>query len=179
MTAEEQGLLGSAYYAAQPVYPLETTVAALNMDGLNIWGPMHDVTVIGLGQSELDDYLQQAADAHNRVLRPDPEPEKGYYYRSDHFSFAQVGVPALYTNVGVHSIEHGPDWAQARREEWTRLHYHQPSDRYETWWDLQGAIDDVKLLFRVGYRLAHQTRFPEWSPASEFRGIREAMMHRP
>jgi len=173
VTAEEQGLLGSAYYAAHPVYPLDKTVVEINMDGLNIWGPTHDITVVGYGNSQLDDYIRDAAREDGRTVRPDPEPEKGGFFRSDHFSFAKKGVPALYTDAGIENIEHGEAWARAKRDEFTALRYHKPGDEYDRNWDLSGAVDDLRLLFKVGYRLANSTTFPKWNKGSAFRAVRE------
>jgi Zn-dependent M28 family amino/carboxypeptidase len=178
VAAEEQGLLGSAFYAANPVYPLDKTVAAINMDGLNIWGSMKDITVVGYGMSELDRYLADAAGAQDRAIRPDPEPEKGFYYRSDHFNFAKVGVPALYTDAGIDHVEGGEEFGRAQREEYTNERYHKPSDEYDPNWDLSGAVDDLRLLFRVGYRLADETAFPNWREGTEFKATRDAMMAR-
>jgi Zn-dependent M28 family amino/carboxypeptidase len=175
-TAEEQGLLGSAYYAANPVYPLEKTVAAINIDGLNIYGPMRDIIVIGYGNSELDDYLAAAAATQDRVVRPDAEPEKGYFYRSDHFPLAKQGVPALYTDTGNESIEHGEEWTRKMKDEWTAKYYHQVTDEYSPEWDLSGAVQDVQLLFRVGYRLARETTFPNWREGTEFKAKRDSML---
>ncbi len=176
VTAEEQGLLGSAYYATYPVYPTNKTVAALNMDVLNIYGPMNDVTVVGFGASQLDDYLNRAASAVNRVLRPDPEPEKGYYYRSDHFNFAKVGVPALYVEGGIDHVEHGEEWTLEQRDRYTADDYHKPSDEFDESWDLTGAIDDLILLLQVGHEVASSDAWPNWSEGNEFRAIREADM---
>ncbi len=176
VTAEEQGLLGSAYYAANPVYPLPKTVAAINMDEANIWGPMRDITVIGYGNSELDDYLARAARAQDRVLRPDPEPEKGRYYRSDHFEFAKAGVPALYAKAGIDHVEHGAEWALAQLDRYTNERYHKPSDELDPNWDLTGTVADLRLLFRVGYRLANEATFPNWREGTEFKAIRDSMM---
>ena len=176
VTAEEQGLLGSKYYATHPVYPLNKTVAEINMDGLDIWGPMKDITVIGYGQSKLDDYLAQAAQTQDRHLRPDPEPEKGFYYRSDHFEFAKQGVPALYTDAGIESVEHGEEWARQQRDAYTAERYHKPADEYDPDWDLRGAVEDLQLLFRVGYRLVNESTFPNWKPGSEFKAKRDSMM---
>ena len=174
VTAEEQGLLGSAYYAANPVYPTASTVATINIDGMNVDGPMNDVTVVGMGASELDDYLADAADAVGRTLRPDPEPEKGYYYRSDHFSFAKVGVPSLYTDSGVDHVEHGEAWTLERRTDYVSNRYHKPSDEFDPSWDLTGALDDLALLFRVGHRLVMSDEWPNWREGNEFRAIRDA-----
>jgi Zn-dependent M28 family amino/carboxypeptidase len=171
VTAEEQGLLGSGWYADHPVYPLSTTVAAINMDGLNIWGPTADLTVIGLGRSDLDSVLAAAADG--RVLAPDPEPEEGHFFRSDHFSLARRGVPALYVDAGIQDLEHGAEWARARRDEFTAERYHTPADEYDPTWDLSGAVEDLHVLFGVGYRLAQSDAWPEWNEGTEFRAIRE------
>ncbi|MFQ5691341.1 MAG: M28 family metallopeptidase [Gemmatimonadota bacterium] len=176
VTAEEQGLLGSKYYATHPVYPLDRTVGAVNMDGLDIWGPMRDVTVIGYGNSELDDYLAEAAARQNRVLRPDPESEKGFYYRSDHFEFAKQGVPALYTDAGIDHVERGEEYGRRMRDEYTALRYHKPADEYDPSWDLTGAVDDVRLLFRVGQAVANGTSWPNWAEGTEFRARRDSMM---
>ncbi|GIW51528.1 MAG: hypothetical protein KatS3mg081_0883 [Gemmatimonadales bacterium] len=176
VTAEEQGLLGSAYYARNPIFPLNRTVAAINLDGLNVDGRMRDITVIGYGNSELDDYLAEAARSQNRYLRPDPEPEKGFYYRSDHFELAKVGVPALYTDAGIDNVEHGTEWSLKRREEYTALRYHKPADEFDPNWDLSGAVEDLQLLFRVGYRLANEDRFPNWREGTEFKARRDSMM---
>lgn len=176
VTAEEQGLLGSAYYATYPVYPTNKTAAAINIDGLNLDGPMNDITAVGFGNSELDDYLERAAAAEGRVVNPDPEPEKGFYYRSDHFSFAKVGVPALYTDAGIDQVEHGPEWTLERRADYTANRYHKPSDEFNEEWDWRGAVDDLRLLFDVGYRIADSADFPNWRDGNEFKAIRDADM---
>jgi Zn-dependent M28 family amino/carboxypeptidase len=176
VTAEEQGLLGSSYYAQQPVVPLPRTVAAINMDGMNVNGPMRDIVVVGLGMSELDDYVQTAAAEQERVVRPDQEPEKGYYYRSDHFPFAKQGVPALNTGSGQDHVEHGAEWTRAREEEYRLHRYHQPADEMLDSWDLHGMVQDLQLLFTVGYRLATGSDFPNWREGTEFRAARDAMM---
>ena len=176
VTAEEQGLLGTAYYASHPVYPLDATVATVNMDGLNIWGPTSDVTVVGYGMSELDDVLQAAADGAGRSLAPDPEPEKGSYFRSDHFEFAKRGVPSLYADAGVQDLEHGEEWARERREEYTRDHYHKPSDEYDPSWNLEGAVQDLRLMFSVGHTLATGDPWPNWREGTEFKALRDEMM---
>ena len=176
MTAEEQGLLGSAYYGENPVHPLDKTAAAINIDGLNIYGPMSDIVVVGYGASELDDYLAAAAESQDRVLVPDPDAEKGYYYRSDHFSLAKQGVPALYTDTGDDHLEHGPEWTRKQKDEFTSTHYHRPSDEYREEWDLTGALDDIKLWFTVGYTIANESSFPNWKEGSEFKAIRDGYM---
>ncbi len=176
VTAEEQGLLGSQYYGTHPVVPLAKTVAAINMDGLNVLGPMRDITVIGFGNSDLDRYVVDAAQAQRRTVRPDPEPEKGFYYRSDHFSLAKVGVPALDPDAGIDHVRYGESWTRRQRDDYTANRYHKPADEYDPNWDLTGAVDDLRLLFRVGYRLANESTFPNWTPGTEFRAKRDSMM---
>ncbi|MEZ4585096.1 MAG: M28 family metallopeptidase [Gemmatimonadales bacterium] len=176
VTAEEQGLLGSQYYGVDPLYPLDKTLAAINMDGLNVAGRTSDLTVIGMGASELDDYAEQAAREQDRVLKPDPEPEKGYYYRSDHFNLAKQGVPALYAEGGIDYVGKPADYGIRVREQYVAEDYHKPSDEIKPEWDLSGAIADLELLLKVGYRVAAAERFPEWRPNSEFRAIRERQL---
>jgi len=139
---------------------------------------MKDITIVGYGNSDLDAYVQRAAAEQDRIVRPDPEPEKGYYYRSDHFSFAKYGIPALYTDMGIDHVQHGEEWTLARLQKYTSENYHKPSDEYDPNWDLTGAIDDLHLLFHVGYDLANETTFPNWKPGTEFKAIRDAEMSR-
>jgi Zn-dependent M28 family amino/carboxypeptidase len=176
VTAEEQGLLGSEYYGVTPVYPLAKTLANINVDGFNQWGRTKDITVIGLGASDLDDYLRDAAAEQSRTLRPDPESEKGFYYRSDHFNFAKQGVPALYADNGVEFVGKPPAYGQEKRDEYTKNDYHAPSDQIKPDWDLSGAVEDGELLMAVGYRVANAEKFPEWKAGNEFRGQREKML---
>jgi Zn-dependent M28 family amino/carboxypeptidase len=178
VTAEEQGLLGSQYYAVTPIYPLAKTVANINIDGINQWGRTKDITVIGLGASDLDDYLRDAAAEQSRTLRPDPEAEKGFYYRSDHFNFAKQGVPALYTDTGVEFVGKPTEYSKQKRDEYTEHDYHSPSDQIKPDWDLAGAVEDAELMVAVGYRVANADKFPEWKPGNEFRAKREAMLKR-
>ena len=173
VTGEEQGLLGSAYYAARPVFPLRNTVADLNMDDLGAYGPMRDLTVVGYGQSDLDDYARAAAKEQNRYIQPDPEAEKGYYYRSDHFSFAKVGVPSLYASGAADSRAKGKDYITKVHQEFESQHYHQPSDEYNPNWDLRGMEQDARLLFEIGRKLADESTFPNWKSTSEFRAVRD------
>ena len=173
VTAEEQGLLGSEYYAVTPIYPLTKTLANINVDGVNQWGRTKDITVIGLGASDLDDYLRDAAAEQHRTLRPDPESEKGFYYRSDHFNFAKQGVPALYIDTGVEFIGKPSEYSQQKRDEYNKKDYHQPSDQVKPDWDLSGAVEDSTLLLGVGYRVANASRFPEWKPGNEFKAKRD------
>ena len=174
VTAEEQGLLGSRYYAGQPLYPTAQTVAAFNMDVLNLLGRTRDVTVVGMGQSSLDDLAARLASDRGRVLRPDPEPEKGFYYRSDHFEFAKVGIPAFNPDAGVEFLDKEEGWGLEIRERYTAEDYHQVSDEVKDYWDLSGAIDDLELLYEMGRDLATGQAWPEWSESSEFLAIRQA-----
>jgi len=174
--AEEQGLLGSQHYAEQPVYPLAKTLAAINVDGVNQWGKTKDITVIGMGASDLDDYLRDAAATQQRVLRPDPESEKGFYYRSDHFNFAKKGVPALYMDTGIDFVGKPAEYSQQKRDEYTNKDYHAPSDEVKPDWDLSGAAEDAQLLFLVGYNVSNASKFPDWKPGNEFKATRDAML---
>ncbi len=174
VTAEEQGLLGSQHYSLNPVYPLAKTLANINIDTINQWGRTTDITVKGLGASELDDYLAAAAAEQGRKLRPDPEPEKGEYYRSDHFNFAKQGVPALYTGMGDDFVGKPPGYGQQKRDEYLGHDYHAPSDEVKPDWDLAGAGEDAKLLLAVGYRVAQAAKYPEWRPGNEFKAKRDA-----
>ena len=176
VTAEEQGLLGSQYYAVTPIYPLAKTAANINMDGLNVNGRTKDLTLIGYGASELDDYVRDAAGEQGRVIRSDAEPEKGFYYRSDHFNFAKQGVPALDPDEGVEYVGKPADFGEKVRNDYTEHDYHKPSDVVKPDWDLNGAREDLKVLFAVGYRIAQADRFPEWKAGNEFKAKREAML---
>jgi Zn-dependent M28 family amino/carboxypeptidase len=176
VTAEEQGLLGSEYYASQPLYPLASTLADINMDALNTTGRTKDLTIVGLGASELDDYARAAAKEQGRVLKPDAEPEKGFYYRSDHFNFAKKGVPALTVDEGVDYVGKPASFSEQVRARWTADIYHKPQDEVTPEWDLSGLAEDVQLLFAVGYRVAEADRFPAWAPGNEFKAIRDAQL---
>jgi Zn-dependent M28 family amino/carboxypeptidase len=179
VTAEEQGLLGSEYYTSAPVYPLERTAAVINIDTLNVHGRTRDITVIGLGASDLDDYVRDAAGEQGRFVKPDPEPEKGFYYRSDHFNFAKHGVPALMADEGVDFIAKPPDFGEKVRSEYTTRRYHQPADEVRPEWDLSGAREDLQVLFAVGYRVAESDALPQWKPGNEFKARRDAMLASP
>jgi Zn-dependent M28 family amino/carboxypeptidase len=176
VTGEEQGLIGSEYYATHPIFPATKTVAVINMDALNIYGPMKDITVVGYGLSELDDYIEAAAKEVGRTVRPDPTPEKGSYFRSDHFPFAKEGIPAVYPSGGSDSVAHGLKWTMAKRDKYTAENYHKPSDEFDPNWDLSGAIDDLRLLFKVGYRLAMESTFPNWKEGTPYKAKRDADM---
>ncbi len=173
VTAEEQGLLGSTYYALHSIYPLARTAGVINIDALNVHGRTKDLVVVGLGNSELDDYMQSAAAEQGRVLKPDPTPEKGSFFRSDHFPFAKQGVPAINPSAGVDYIGRPADWGLKIQEDYTRNDYHKPSDKIRPDWDLGGAVEDLQLYLAVGFRVANAARLPEWKPGSEFKARRD------
>ena len=174
VTAEESGLLGSRWYTEHPVFPLATTVANINIDVLNTYGPMHDIVVVGNGSSELEAYLEEAATAQGRHLVEEPNPERGYYYRSDHFNFAKAGVPALYAESGEDSVEFGSQWGAEQAQDYNENRYHAPSDEYDPSWNLEGAAQDILLYFDVASKLSRESSFPNWLEGNEFKGIREA-----
>jgi Zn-dependent M28 family amino/carboxypeptidase len=176
VTGEEQGLIGSEYYATHPIFPTAKTAAVINMDALNIYGPMKDITVVGYGLSDLDQYIEAAAKEEGRTVNPDPTPEKGSYFRSDHFPFAKQGIPAVYPSGGTDSVAHGKEWTLAQREKFTAEKYHKPADEFDPSWDLSGAIDDLRLLFKVGYRLAMESTFPNWKEGTPYKAKRDADM---
>ncbi|UJP64349.1 M28 family metallopeptidase [Mongoliitalea daihaiensis] len=158
VTAEEQGLWGSAYYAQNPVYPASQTVANINIDGLNIFGSMRDMTLIGKGQSDLEDLLDAVLSEKNRFSTPDPTPAAGLYYRSDHFNFAKIGVPALYVGAGTDHVEFGVEYGKQQMADYITNHYHKPSDKYDAEaWDLDSAVEDLMVLFKVGKKLSNTT----------------------
>lgn len=179
VTAEEQGLLGAQYYSVTPLYPLTKTLANINMDVLNAWGRTRDLVVIGLGASELDDYAAAAAAKQGRVLKPDAEPEKGFYYRSDHFNFAKQGVPALYAEGGIDYVGQPPDFGKGKRDAYNSRLYHSPQDEIDAQWDLSGGVEDLQLLLTVGYGVAQADRYPQWRPGNEFKATRDSMLARP
>ena len=176
VTAEEKGLLGSKYYAEHPLYPLDHTVANFNIDGINTWGRTRDIEVVGVGQSTLEDTLQTFAEAQGRHLIPEAEPEKGTFFRSDHFEFAKVGVPALYIHAGVDYIGQPAGYGMEKRNYYVANDYHKPSDKIKPDWDLSGAVEDIQLLFEEGNSLAQAADWPQWKPSSEFKAKRDAMM---
>ncbi len=176
VTAEEQGLLGSEYYAEHPLYPVSRTAANINMDSMNVWGKTRDITEIGKGKSTLDEVVADVAEQQGRTVRSDPEPEKGSYYRSDHFSFAKVGIPAFDPDPGIDFVGKPAGWGIAKRQEYTANDYHKPSDVIKPDWDLSGAAQDCQLYFLVGLRVADAPKMPEWKPDAEFKAIREASL---
>jgi Zn-dependent M28 family amino/carboxypeptidase len=177
VTAEEQGLLGSAYYAANPLFPFENTVGGLNMDGMNNFGATRDITVVGLGMSDLDNYLQAAAAAQERVLEGDRESEKGFYYRSDHFELAKEGVPMLYPGGGYDDREKGVAYGMEKSLEYNQDHYHRVSDEYDLSWNVDGAMEDMEVFFRTGLEIANSDDWPNWKEGTEFRAKRDAQRH--
>jgi Zn-dependent M28 family amino/carboxypeptidase len=177
VTAEEKGLLGSKYYATNPLYPLNKTLADINMDEANQWGRTRDLTIVGLGNSTLDDVAQDVATLQGgRKLQPDPEPENGGFYRSDHFEFAKQGVPALNPEAGIDFPGKPADWGKQKRDDYTEHNYHKPSDEIKPDWDLSGAVEDAQLYMLVGYRVAQGDKYPEWKEGTEFKAKREASL---
>ena len=173
---EERGLLGSEYYCANPLYPLTRTVGLINMDGLNMNGRTRDFTIIGLGKSTLDDDIVRALKLQGRTVTGDPEPEKGYYYRSDHFNFAKVGVPSVHTGSGTVFIGKPADYGQKERDRYTREDYHKPSDEVKPDWETSGAVEDMQMLFEAGLFVANAPGIPTWREGDEFKARRDKMM---
>ena len=176
-TAEEAGLLGAKYYAENPLYPLDHTLADINIDCVNPWGKTRDIEDISGGNSTLDDLLAQAAARSGRTAVPNSEPEKGSFFRADNFEFAKVGVPALYIGSKPKDYVGQPaDYGQKKSDDYTLHHYHQVSDEVNPAWDLSGAVEDIRLLFEIGYQVAQADQFPTWLPGSEFKARRDKMM---
>lgn len=172
-SAEESGLIGSGYYVDNPIFPLNKTIANINNDLMLPYGKMKDVMITGYGQSELEDYVEKAAKKQGRYILPDPNPQSGMYFRSDHFSFARVGVPALFARGNNDHAEKGKEYMSKKEEEWLANNYHKPADQYEEWWNLDGIAEDAELLFNVGWELANQKNYPKWKDGSEFKTKRE------
>lgn len=173
VTLEEYGLLGSRYYANNPVFAPEATVAAINMDAMSLVGPTHDVVVVGYGSSELEDILKRAVASQDRLVVPEPSPEGGFYYRSDHFNFARAGIPALYAKGGVDHREFGREHGLAWERDYRDVRYHKPADEFDPDWDFRGVAEDLELLYVVGRYLADGEAWPNWYPGNEFRAIRD------
>ena len=170
--AEEAGTLGSEWLARHPPVPAGKLAACVNMDALNIFGRTKDVTMIGLGKSTLDDVLVPLASWQGRVVKGDPFPEKGSFYRSDHFPLAKVGVPAAYVDGGTDYVGRPPGWGKEVNEAWTEKHYHQPSDEYRDDWDLSGMVEDVQLIFFLAVKVADAPQMPHWRKGDEFEAVR-------
>jgi Zn-dependent M28 family amino/carboxypeptidase len=177
-TGEEAGLLGAKFYAEHPLYPLEKTLADINIDTVNPWGKTHDIEDLSDNNSTLDDLLAAAAQRNGRVMMPNSQPEKGSFYRADHFEFSKRGVPSLYTGGGKDFIGKPADFGQQKKNDYTAHHYHQVSDEVDPNWDLSGAVQDVDLLFEVGYQVANGDKFPELKPGTEFKPKRDAMLRK-
>jgi Zn-dependent M28 family amino/carboxypeptidase len=174
VTAEEKGLLGSAYYGSHPLYPLAKTVADINMDAMGVSGQAHDMSTSGSGQTDLQDTLTQFLKRENRAYSPDPSPEAGHFYRSDHFNFAKVGVPAISVGSGEDLLKGGKAAGAAAKAAYTRDRYHQPADEWSVDWDLSGQVQDMDLVYRMGRALANSRRWPAWYKDSEFKPLRDA-----
>jgi Zn-dependent M28 family amino/carboxypeptidase len=176
VTLEESGLLGSRYYAENPVFPLHKTLANINMDALKLIGPSRDIEVIGIGNSELEDILKPFAALQNRELVPEPTPENGFFYRSDHFNFAKVGVPALYIKTGQNHVEQGESYGKQWAVQYNAERYHKPGDAYDDAADYRGVVQDLQLMVQVGLSVANSDRWPNWYESSEFRAVRDASL---
>ena len=170
--AEEQGLLGSKYYAENPTFPPGRIAANLNYDGGNIWGHTHDVTYIGLGKSSIDTIVRGIAEEQGRVVKPDQFADRGYFYRSDQFSFAKIGVPAMYLDTGTDFVDRPPEWGREQVNHYTDVNYHQPSDEYDDSWNFDGMIDDALLGFWAGLAIANADEMPRWNEGDEFEAAR-------
>ncbi|MGE5125897.1 MAG: M28 family metallopeptidase, partial [Betaproteobacteria bacterium] len=179
VTAEEQGLLGSGWYADHPLYPLAKTLAVLNLDALNVHGRTRDLTIVGLGLSTLDDTIARAAAAQGRVVKPDPTPEKGSYFRSDHFPFAQKGVPSIHAGGGIEFVGKPAGYGMRIRDAYIANDYHKPTDRVRPDWDMSGAVEDLGLYLRAGYRITQSPDWPEWKAGAEWKAARDKMLERP
>jgi Zn-dependent M28 family amino/carboxypeptidase len=171
---EEQGLLGSEYYAAHPTIPVDKIAANLNIDGGNIFGRTSDVAIIGKGKSDLELRLAAAAQSQHRTVVDEPEPDKGYYYRSDQLNFARAGVPALYFKSGQAYIGRPDGWGRDKEAEYRKTRYHQPSDVVTPEWDVSGMVEDDVLAYRVGWDVSHGGPLPAWFPGDEFEAKRKA-----
>jgi Zn-dependent M28 family amino/carboxypeptidase len=176
VTAEEQGLLGSEYYGTHPVYPLNKTVADLNLDALSDFGETSDFSITGKGQNDLDDYVVELTKSNGWTVVGDTKPSSGSYYRSDHFNFAKVGVPALDLHNGANAIGHDEAWGKAKLKEYNEKRYHQPSDSYSDTMNTKGMAQTTELLFKLGYKLSNETTFPGWKAGSEFKAVRDKAM---
>ena len=173
VAAEEQGLLGSAYLASHPPIPAGRIAANINIDGINIWGRTRDLTMVGLGKSSLDDWIRKLAATQGRVVVADQFPDKGFFYRSDQFSLAKVGVPAAYFDAGTDVIGKPRGWGKEQQEKFEANDYHQPSDELRPDWELSGAVEDAQLFFYLGVKVASAPQMPRWKPGDEFEAARK------
>ncbi len=172
VAAEEQGLLGSEYYAANPTFAPGKIAANINYDGGNVWGHTHDVTYIGLGKSSIDQIATMIAAEQGRIVKPDQFSDKGYFYRSDQFSFAKIGVPAMYLDTGTDFVDRPPEWGREQQNHYTEVNYHQPSDEYDPSWNLDGMVEDAKLGYWTGLAIANADQMPTWTAGDEFEAAR-------
>jgi Zn-dependent M28 family amino/carboxypeptidase len=172
-TLEESGLLGSKYYAAHPVIPLAKTVADINQDALVPLGPTHDFIIVGKGNSDLDDLMQAIIEKQGRVVTAESKPQNGSFFRSDHFSFAKAGVPAMDCQGGVDNIEHGRAWGEAMKDDYTAHRYHKAADNYDPNWDLRGIVQDLHAVYDLGKELADSDQWPNYKPGNAFRAARD------
>jgi Zn-dependent M28 family amino/carboxypeptidase len=178
IAAEEYGLLGSEYYALHPIYPAAATVATINIDGLNNIGPTRDLSIVGDGKSNLDDIVRQVAGRRGVTVQGDAFPEQGYFYRSDQFNLAKIGIPAVYLDNGLEVIGKPAGWGKQKHDEYVARDYHQPSDEIKPDWDWSGAEQLAEILFEVGWEVANQDTIPQWNPDAEFRAIREKSLQK-
>ena len=177
LTAEEQGLLGAKYYNQNPLYPHKKTLAVINVDAMgNTYGRTKDLIIIGKGNSNLDQIVESAAKQDKKYTEADPEPEKGYFYRSDHFEFAKMGVPALYVDGGIDVRGKNKEYGRSKKTEYVENHYHSTSDEIKDEWIYDGMIEDTKILFRVGYAISQHNEWPSWNEGTEFKVARDAML---
>jgi len=174
VTAEESGLLGSKHYAEFPAFPMGKTVAGINIDGMATAGATDDIVVVGYGNSEMDDYLKTVSDTQGRVLVREPSPEKGYFYRSDHFNLAKKGVPMLYAEAGLQVRGKPAGYGLAESERYTSERYHKAADEVHAEWDSGGILQDLNAHFRIGVTISNSRDWPKWSDGNEFKAIREA-----
>jgi Zn-dependent M28 family amino/carboxypeptidase len=170
--AEEQGLLGSLFYARNPTYPAGKIAANINYDGGNVWGHSHDVTYVGLGKTTIDHLVELIAAEQGRKIKPDQFAAKGSFYRSDQFSFARIGVPAAYLDPGTDFVDRPEGWGKEQVDHYNEAHYHQPSDEYDPGWNLDGMVEDARLGFWVGLAIANTDEMPRWNEGDEFEAAR-------
>ncbi len=165
---EEQGLLGSEYFARHPTFEPGRIAANINIDGANIWGRTRDIALVGYGKSSLDAVVEELAGRQGRTVKPEQFPDKGYFYRSDQFNFAKIGVPAIYADSGVDFVDRPAGWGKEQMDAWVEVHYHQPTDELDDSWNFDGYIEDTVLLFEAGQIIAESPELPAWNPGDEF-----------
>jgi Zn-dependent M28 family amino/carboxypeptidase len=171
VTAEESGLLGSQWFARNPTVPAASLIANFNVDGLNVWGPTHDIEFIGHGKNSLTALASEIAASHGRRIEPDSNPDLGLFYRSDHFNFARIGVPAAYFKAGKDFLDR-PEDRKRMKASYTTVHYHQPTDEMAPWWNLDGAVSDLQILLECMLRVANDDAVPTWTEGDEFANVK-------